>query len=139
MTRLLTFSFCCLLLLSASCRQCRPAVAERVSIATVHDSLRALSLQLDSVMIVDSVTTVIRGDTVLIDRRLTRTRLCLRVDTVERIRYRDRFITQTKVQTVERPVPRWRKVMTAVGVCTAAGAMAAVAVIILRIARRRNR
>lgn len=70
----------------------------------IHDTIRDTSGHMthrhDSTFIRDSIVTIIRGDTVMIDRWHTRDRIQLRVDTVERIRTVTKLRTETQTVTV---------------------------------------
>lgn len=89
------------------------------------DTLRIYTERLDSVVLRDSVFTLIKGDTVLIEKFKYRERVNNRTDTVYKVRTDTvvKTITQTDYKTaieiktkyVEKKLPWWRKALEWVG------------------------
>lgn len=104
-----------LLLILASCKTKHNTVTEYVYVNhtdTVHD----VSIRIDSIVTKDSIVTLIKGDTVQIEKWHTAYRERVRVDTVERIitRTEDRTKTETVIQEVNR-LYWWQKVLIRAG------------------------
>lgn len=94
-----------------SCRTCRQTYsAELVESAEAQDSMRDIRLRVDSVIVRDSTVTLIRGDTVFVDHWNRERLVSLRVDTVERIRYKTIYRTRTQTITVQSRASTWQKV-----------------------------
>lgn len=122
-----------------SCRTCRESVSmnsiERIEGA---DSLLRVRWRIDSVHITDSVVTVIRGDTVTTDRWHREYRDRLRVDTIERVKWRTICRTRTETVRITSRPTLWQRMADAA--CAALALVAAIAGVrwIIRAVRRRR-
>lgn len=99
-----------LISLLCSCRTCRQAASvSDVAAISRADTVRDIRIRVDSVHVTDSVVTVIRGDTVLTDRWHREYRDRLRVDTVERVKWRTVHRTRTQTVTLTPRPTLWQR------------------------------
>ena len=122
-----------------SCRTCRESVSQD-SIERIEgaDSLLRVRWRIDSVHVTDSVVTVIRGDTVTTDRWHKEYRDRLRVDTIERVKWRTICRTRTVTVRINSSPSGWQRMADAA--CAALALVAAIAGVwwIIRAVRRRR-
>ena len=99
-----------LISLLCSCRTCRQiSSVSDVAVINRADTVRDIRIRVDSVHVTDSVVTVIRGDTVLTDRWHREYRDRLRVDTVERVKWRTIYRTRTQTVTLTPRPTLWQR------------------------------
>lgn len=92
----------------SSCRTCRQErESAEVNYLSVRDSLRNVLVRVDSINVLDSVFTMVKGDSVRIERWRREYRDRLRVDTVERVKLNTVYITRTERVTVTPKIPPW--------------------------------
>lgn len=114
MKRLLPFLFIALLLV-CSCKTKQQTLTEYVYLERT-DTLRQTLWRVDSVSVHDSIVTVVKGDSVLIERWHTKYKEKLRIDTVERIKAVTEWRTRTEVKTVEvNKLYWWQKALMWIG------------------------
>lgn len=122
---------CGAILSLSSCRTCRnvEAVTDTeadVRYVTRRDSVRSVVELRDSVAVRDSVTVYMKGDTVYVDRWHWRDRRTdgrrvsreVRTDTVWKERVRT--VTRTRVETVAKRPPLWRRLLVVAALLAAA-------------------
>lgn len=115
-----------LCLCAASCRT-RREVVEMVRYEQRTDTVRDTRVRVDSVVVRDSIVTVIRGDTVTRDRWHTQLHERVRVDTVERVKMVTEYETRTERVDVPRALAWWQTALMWLGaVSLAAGVVMAV-------------
>ena len=104
-----------LLIVLASCRTTRETQTEYVYVNST-DTIHEVKLRIDSIVIHDSVMTLVKGDSVLTERWHTAYRDRLRVDTVEKIRTETVYqtLTETKIQEVNK-LYWWQKTLMWIG------------------------
>ena len=104
-----------LLLVLSGCKTQRQIQAEYVY-AEKTDTLTQFKWRVDSINVHDSIVTLIKGDTVQIEKWHTAYKERLRVDTVEKVRTETVFQTrtETKVQEVNR-LYWWQKALMWIG------------------------
>lgn len=91
-----------------SCRTCKQTESSaEVKYVYAGDSCRNVSVRVDSVFVRDSVFTLVKGDSVLIDRTRNVYHESLRVDTVVKLKTRTVYITRTERITVAPKKPPW--------------------------------
>lgn len=105
--------FALMMLSFASCRT-QKQVTDNVQYIHLTDTLRVVSLRVDSVIERDSIVTLIKGDTVRIER--WRDRWYRSADTVTVVRWKVKTLYRTKTVTitpppVKAPLSWWQKVL----------------------------
>lgn len=113
-----------LVLLAASCRTQREAQTERTEYVRLTDTLREVRTRIDSVVIKDSVVTIIKGDTVRIERWRDRRHRSADTDTVERWKVRNIYQTRTRTVTLTpQPLklPWYQKALQGLGILSLMG------------------
>ena len=95
-----------LLLLLPACKTGQHTITEYVYVEKV-DTVQMMKLRVDSVVVRDSVVTLIKGDTVITDRWHTLYKEKVRVDTVSTVKYLTQYQTRTETVIKEVNVLRW--------------------------------
>lgn len=107
--------FCLIIELFCSCRTCKPVTSSNIEYVYTdnRDTLRDVKLRIDSVVLRDSIVTIIKGDSVFIDRWHSSYKVRERVDTVEKIRYATIYRTRTITNTVavEKKLGWWQSAL----------------------------
>lgn len=106
-----------------SCRTQREAQTERTEYVHLTDTLREVRTRIDSVVIKDSVVTIIKGDTVRIERWRDRWHRSADTVTVERWKVKTVYRTKTvtKTREVEKPLAWWQRTLMWLGGLSALG------------------
>lgn len=118
-----------------SCKTQRQVRTEYVYIHKT-DTLNQIKWRIDSINVHDSIVTLIKGDSVIIDRWHTAYRDRLRVDTVEKIRTETIYQTRTETQIQEvNKLYWWQKTLMWIG---GIGAIGIIVLIILSIYKIRK-
>lgn len=116
-----------------SCKTQKQTLTEYVYVNTT-DTLTQIKYRIDSINIHDSIVTLIKGDTVQIERWHTAYKDRLRVDTVEKVRKEIVYQTKTEITTqYENRLYWWQKTLMWLGVAF----FALLAFVVYRIIRKR--
>lgn len=127
---------CLLCLALASCRTVRTVHVPVETVRTARDTVRIISLRTDTVMRLDSVSLMQRGDTIMlehrrIDLRVRTLRDTVRLATHDTARIREPYPVET-VREVPRPLTRWQQVRIHAGEAAMLAAIALLAWLMLR-------
>lgn len=106
-----------ILLLLCACKTHRNTATEYIYLHDT-DTVRELSIRLDSIVISDSVIIFQRGDTIYKEKYHTEVKERVRTDTVTKIVTQKLYFTKTEEKTVEvNRLKGWQKALMVCGIC----------------------